>query len=99
MSNNENAAEKIIVRGKIVKEKIPPELELGDYWYWIYLDKPFLLENNASGEPAYVDKLEVWGDAPNLDTLLNKAVEIKGTLTWGYAESNVIEIESVTEIK
>jgi len=46
-----------------------------------------------------VDKLEVWGDAPNLDTLLNKHVEITGTLTWGYAESRVILLESVTEIK
>lgn len=89
----------IVFSGKIQNERIPPELELGDNWYWIYFDKPFLLENNSSGKPINVDKLQVifpTGETQSdIDKYINKEVEVTGTLTWGYAESSVIQIKSV----
>lgn len=93
----------ITVQGKIVKETIPAELELGENWYWIYFDTPFFLQDNASGRPQYVDKIQVIPrsektNIPTIDTLLNIHVEVVGELTWGYAESRVIQIISTKEI-
>jgi hypothetical protein len=92
----------LVFKGILKKEKIPVELELGNTWYWMYFDKPFLLENNASGRPQYMDKLQVIPSQNNtisIDKLLGKHIQIKGNLTWGYAESNVIQIESISEVK
>ena len=92
-------SETIVVKGKIVKEQIPKELDLGEYWYWMYFDSPFLLQENASGIPQRVTKLEVSPPADmneyQFEQYLNSPVEILGDLTWGYAESSVIQVHSI----
>ncbi len=84
--------------GTLKKEAIPAELELGDYWYWLYFDEPYLLEENASGIPMDVDKLQVnppSREIEGMDVFDGQHVEIKGNLTWGYAESTVIGAEEI----
>lgn len=90
------------IRGMIRKEKIPVELELGDYWYWMYFNEPFLLENSASGIPQYINKIQVVEAAQNFFTLenfLDKQVEVAGNIGWGYAESNVFNIVAIVILK
>lgn len=88
--------------GTIRKEKIPAELELGDYWYWIYFDEPYLLEENAAGFPMNVEKLQIsFAENTNnnkIEEFTDKHVTVHGYLTWGFAESTVIAAESV-EVK
>ena len=84
--------------GTLKKEAIPAELDLGDYWYWLYFDEPYLLEENARGIPMDVDKLQVNPPArevEGMDVFDGQHVEIKGNLTWGYAESTVIGAEEI----
>lgn len=88
--------------GTIKKEKIPLELELGDYWYWLYFDEPYLLEENAAGFPMNVEKLQI-SFAENtsndkIEEFTDKHVTVQGYLTWGFAESTVIAAESI-EVK
>ena len=85
--------------GTLRKEEIPAELELGDYWYWIYFDEPYTLEQNAAGIPMDVDKMQVnppTGEEVDMDSFDGQHVEIKGYITWGYAESSVIQAEEIT---
>jgi len=100
---NNDSQGKIVVKGIIKKEKIPQELELGDFWYWVYFDSPLYLENNASGEPSYVHKIEVYPpgtiQTAAFEAFLNKHVEIDGSWTGGYAESSVIQIDALKIIK
>ena len=90
------------VRGVIKKEKIPEELELGEDWYWIYFDEPYLLKNNASGWPQYIDKLQLVPpqDAAfyKIDDYLDSPVEIYGYNSWGYAESSIIQVISIAKL-
>lgn len=90
----------VTVRGVIKKEKVPEELQLGDYWYWFYFDEPYLLTENASGYPQYIDKIQVLPpqnkDFSGIESYLNKHVEIYGSKTWGYAESNVFQLIAIT---
>ena len=90
------------VRGVIKKEKIPEELELGEDWYWIYFDEPYLLKNNASGWPQYVNKLQLVPpqDAAfyKIDDYLDSPVEIYGYNSWGYAESSIIQVISIAKL-
>jgi len=90
------------VRGVIKKEKIPEELELGEDWYWIYFDEPYLLKNNASGWPQYIDKLQLVPPQDTafykIDDYLDSPVEIYGYNSWGYAESSVIQIISIAKL-
>jgi hypothetical protein len=83
------------------KESIPAELELGEYWYWIYFEKPVLLVNSASGVPTYVDKMQLIPseneDFYNLENFVDKRVEVYGYQTWGYAESSVFQVEAIRE--
>ena len=84
--------------GTLKKERIPAELELGDYWYWLYFDEPYLLEQNARGIPMDVDKLQVNAperEAEGMDIFDGQHVEIKGNIAWGYAESSVIQAEEI----
>lgn len=84
--------------GTLKKEQIPAELELGDYWYWLYFDEPYLLEDNARGIPMNVDKLQVNPPArevEGMDVFDGQHVEIRGNITWGYAESSVIQAEEI----
>ncbi|HLB51810.1 hypothetical protein A3F07_04725 [candidate division WWE3 bacterium RIFCSPHIGHO2_12_FULL_38_15] len=94
--------DKFTVRGVIRKEKIPAELELGEYWYWINFEEPYLLKDNASGWPQYIDKIQLFPPQDTsfykLDDYLNKHVEIYGYNSWGYAESSVIQVISMTEL-
>jgi hypothetical protein len=101
VGQSDTSLERIVVKGIIKKEKIPRELELGDYWYWVYFDSPLYVTNNASGEPGYVSKLEVYPPKDNqlFETFLNTHVEIDGSWTGGYAESSVIQINSLKIIK
>ncbi|OGC60116.1 hypothetical protein A2380_00840 [candidate division WWE3 bacterium RIFOXYB1_FULL_43_24] len=84
--------------GTLTKDEIPAELELGDYWYWLYFDEPYLLEENARGMPMNVDKLQVnlpAQEIEGMDVFDGMHVEIKGSITWGYAESSVIQAEEI----
>ena len=86
----------------IKKEVIPPELELGDYWYWAYFGEPYLQVNNAAGVPMYIDKIQLNPptnqDFYNLDNFTDKKVEIYGYQTWGYAESSVFQVLAIREL-
>jgi hypothetical protein len=101
-SRSDNPQKTIKVRGMVKKEQIPVELELGEYWYWLYFNEPFLLEENATGVPVSIDKIQVlppWdNESFNIDNFLNIQVEIDGTLNWGYAESKVLQIITLTEL-
>ena len=92
---------KIFLYGTLKKETVPVELELGEYWYWLYFDEPHLLVNNASGVPLYIDKIQVNPpeslDIYNLDDFTDKKVELYGYQTWGYAESSVFQTMSIRE--
>lgn len=91
--------EKVEVTGIINKERIPEDLSLGEFWYWIYFDEPYYLADNASGLPQNVDKMQV-NISPTIDfeKILDKHIKLTGRLTWGYAESRVIEPEKIEEI-
>ncbi len=90
------------IRGTIKKEAIPQDLQLGEYWYWFYFDEPYLLMNNTSGSPQYIEKIQVYAPTDrsinNIDNFLNTNVEIFGTNTWGYEQSNVIQILTLTKL-
>ena len=91
----------LFLYGDLKKESIPAELELGEYWYWIYFEKPVLLVNSASGVPTYVDKMQLIPseneDFYNLENFVDKRVEVYGYQTWGYAESSVFQVEAIRE--
>ena len=91
----------IFIYGTLNKEEIPQDLELGEYWYWLYFDKPLLLVINASGVPMYVDKIQVLPPATkdfyDTDSFVGKKVELYGYQTWGYAESSVFQINAIRE--
>ncbi len=94
----ENEQALVTFTGTLRKEEIPAELELGDYWYWIYFDEPYTLEQNAAGFPMDIDKIQVnppQREEMGMDTFDGKHVEIKGYITWGYAESSVIQAEEI----
>jgi hypothetical protein len=85
--------------GTMVKERIPQELDLGEYWYRLYFNEPYYLEDNASGTPQYVNSLQVIlppesseDDYPFYE---GAQVMIGGYLSWGYAESRVIQAEKI----
>ena len=84
--------------GTLKKEPIPTELELGNYWYWLYFDEPYTLEENSAGFPMEIDKMQVnppVREEPGMDIYDGQHVEIKGNITWGYAESSVIQAEEI----
>jgi hypothetical protein len=86
--------------GTLKKEEIPAELELGDYWYWLYLDKPQLIENSTGVGPLYTEKLEVYPpehSLTNIDEYIDLEVEIAGYLDWGYSESRVIKTQDIAQ--
>ena len=92
----------LIIEGIIKKEEIPAELELGDYWYWIHFDEPYLLVNNASGTPMYIEKMQLNppenAEMYDLEEFLDTKVEVFGYQTWGYAESSVFQVLSLRKI-
>lgn len=91
----------LFLYGDLKKESIPAELELGEYWYWIYFEKPVLLVNSASGVPTYIDKMQLIPseneDFYNLESFVDKRVEVYGYQTSGYAESSVFQVEAIRE--
>ncbi|OGC46672.1 hypothetical protein A2713_02220 [candidate division WWE3 bacterium RIFCSPHIGHO2_01_FULL_35_17] len=97
--------EKVTALGVIKKEQIPADLELGEYWYWFYFDKPFLLENNSYGYPMMINKIQIVAGTnyknadEKLDEYLDKKLEINGELSWGYAESRIIVLDSFEQMK
>ncbi|OGC45333.1 hypothetical protein A2V49_00810 [candidate division WWE3 bacterium RBG_19FT_COMBO_34_6] len=89
-------------KGVIKKEEVPKELELGDYWYFLYFDEPYLCTQCATGFPVFMEKIEIWstGKIPvNLDNYINKHVITAGTLGWGYAESTIFSAEAIAELE
>jgi hypothetical protein len=104
IEENDNSQNKIIhkIKGIIKKEKIPQELELGEYWYWIYLDEPLLIENNSLGIPMHVEKIQLANTSMNyvdMTPYLVREVEVSGSIGWGYAESNVFNVVSVSLVE
>lgn len=106
-SNYNYVPEKFTVRGTLKKEAIPEELQLGDYWYWLYFDEPYLLQGSALGYSTYVDKLQVLPpnrapEVPNkeydMDKHDGKRVEIYGYQSWGYAESSLIQAIAIVSL-
>jgi hypothetical protein len=99
--NSVGANNPTFLYGVIEKEEIPEELELGDYWYWMYFEKPLLLVNNASGSPMYVDKIQLTPpenkDFYDIEGFVGKKVEAYGYQTWGYAESSVFQVSAIRE--
>ena len=89
------------IYGTLKEEGIPEELELGEYWYWLYFDKPLLLVNNASGVPMYIEKIQVLPpqdtDIYDMKKFLDKEVELYGYQTWGYVESSVFQVSAIRE--
>ena len=87
--------------GIIKKEMIPEDLDLGEYWYWLYLDTPFILENNAMGKPYDIQKIQIVpaeGSSIDFEEFLDRKVEASGNIGWGYAESNIFNCVSVVFI-
>ncbi|OGC60548.1 hypothetical protein A3K34_01850 [candidate division WWE3 bacterium RIFOXYC1_FULL_40_10] len=88
-------------KGTIKKDLIPPELELGDYWYNFYFDEPYLLEESSVGRPIYVNSLQIAEPTDgffNLEDFIGKHVQVSGNFGWGYAESTTIESIAITEL-
>ena len=60
-----------------------------------------LLVNNASGVPTYIDKMQLIPseneDFYNLESFVDKRVEVYGYQTSGYAESSVFQVEAIRE--
>jgi hypothetical protein len=86
------------ITGTIKKEKSPVEMDLGEYWLWIYMEEPLLVEDNAQGRPMNFDKIQITSPVPellNLENFLDKKVEVSGNIGWGYAESNVFNAISI----
>jgi hypothetical protein len=93
--------DEFFIYGVLKEEPIPEELQLGDSWYWVYFDEPYLLVENALGVPQYVDKIQVYPseyvEFYDIEDFVNERVEIYGYLTSGYAESTVFQITSIRE--
>ena len=90
------------ITGVLRKEKIDESLELGsEYWYVLYFDEPFLVEENSSGHPMYDKSIQVQkgekADLVDLEKFVNKRVRIAGNLTWGYSESRVINVLAISD--
>jgi hypothetical protein len=89
------------IYGNLKKEEVPEGLDLGDFWYWIYFEDPYLLVQNATGVPLYVEKMQVlpaeYEDFYDIEDFVNKKVEIYGYQTWGYAETSVFQITAIRE--
>lgn len=90
--------------GVLRKEKIPSDLQLGDYWYIFYFDEPFLLMDNATGTgPLYIRSIQLFSREDKVvfdfEDYVNKKVKIAGNLTWGYAESRVFKVVAITDLE
>jgi hypothetical protein len=91
------AYEQITYEGVIRKEEIPEEYALGEYWYIFYFDKPQIIQT-AAGDRE-VTNLEIQASTiDSFDGYLDKQVQIKGRLSWGYAESRIILADEVNEL-
>ncbi len=92
----------IYLEGELKKEAIPTELELGDYWYWLYFDEPYLLMDNSAGVPFYIEKIQILqpesSDFYNFENFVDTMVGVHGHQTWGYAESSVFQVVAVREL-
>jgi hypothetical protein len=104
--NEASSPERISESGVIKKERIPEDLELGEYWYWFYFEEPHLLTENSSGEPVLIDKLQIisyqaFGQSGKVDRVLekylNRKMMIEGEFSWGYAESRIIIADGFRE--
>lgn len=90
--------EKIKEKGYIKKEK--DDRELGsEFMFTFYFDEPFLLWENATGYPKFINSIELYKPEYETKSLVDyfngyagKRVELAGELTWGYAESRVIRV-------
>lgn len=89
--------EKIKERGYIKKEK--DDRDLGsEFMFTFYFDEPFLLWVNGSGSPQYAKSIELYDPEHasfSIDDFLDRHVELAGDLTWGYAESRVIQPQAI----
>lgn len=70
------------------------------YDYDLQLNKPFMLKENATGQPQAVNKIDIipgnnsiWTE---IEKNINKEVSLEGYLKWGYSESRHLEVTKVT---
>lgn len=103
MAANIDWSDAITFTGMIKKEKIPTEMQLpGEFWYWMYFDKPFINRYSMAGEPVNESKLQILKPVDpnvNIESFLNKHVKVVGKIGYGISESNVIETKSIELIK
>ncbi|MBD3366053.1 hypothetical protein GF360_01780 [candidate division WWE3 bacterium] len=84
--------------GILKKERIPEELQLGDYWYQLYLNKAIQPITASGNKDTKLNKLEVYLPEDlnkNANSYLNVPIQIEGELSWGYAESRIIKAEKL----
>ncbi len=86
--------EPVSYSGVIMKERIPEEYELGDYWYNFYFDEPQLIETVAGKMKLSYVQIQA-STIDSLDEYLDMDVVVVGRLGYGYAESRVILVDKV----
>jgi hypothetical protein len=82
------------------------ENDLPGDWYWLVFDEPYLLKENATGIPMYMNELQIYPIEKGVN-IMNKTlsdfegthVEVAGHLGWGYAESKIIEPVAITSLE
>lgn len=90
-------------RGTLRKEETPKELDLPNkYRYILYFEEPYLLKDNAVGYPLYIESIEVFSPRDrtlDLDPYDDLYVEVAGILSWGLAETRIIEAVAVVSLE
>lgn len=99
-------SDEISLTGQLKIERIPAELELREYWYWLYLDNPYNLEDNSSGKPQSIKKIQIITDIQQdeesgkngyLDSFVDQKVTATGSFSSGYSESTVLLVKNLTK--
>ncbi len=94
--------ESIFLYGLLKREKIPEDLDMGEYRYTLHFSEPHLLLQSSSGGPKYIEdiQLNVSEDTVfyyKIEDLVGKDVEVYGFKTYGLAETDVFQIEAIRE--
>lgn len=88
------ATEFVEYTGVILKEKIPEDYELGDYWYNFYFDEPQVIETAAGRMKQSYVQIQA-SEIESLDPYVGMNVTVFGRLSYGYAESRIILADEI----